>query len=325
MCCGSGLRDVRSARCRAAATRDGEGVRLLGSADDGHSSLGVVTGAGATAPRPVVTSARRPLVITDMLGRRCGNLSRMLRDGNRGVNPNVPPTMSVRGVRFGPGPGPGTVLTGVTALVLVATACSSGGPWRVSAEPKLRVDVAAGCPKSVSGYADVFNTYTGSKLVPAGPDGGLICQYHPTGGVASTDAGQLADQSRLNATQANNVAQAIRSLDLRVPTGTYHCPAAIGAFVLIGLSYPSRADVGLWYADSGCKSLNNGRLGSFEGGNPSFYETFEATVMDPSSTPKPPVNATIVTTPPIIYTLPAGQTPTGQSAPRTTVVPTTYG
>jgi hypothetical protein len=43
---------------------------------------------------------------------------------------------------------------------------------------------------------------------------------------------------------------------------------------VIGFSFPGRPDVGLWYDASGCQTLDNGRIGSFEGGNPSFYDGF---------------------------------------------------
>lgn len=205
----------------------------------------------------------------------------------------------------------------LVALTLLA-ACSNE-PWHVSREPKLRVDDAAGCPRSLSGYGDVVNTYSGSKLVPPGPTGGIICEYHPTGGSVAAEAGQLTRQTRLDPVEATHVAEAVRGLDLRPPTGKYDCPAAIGAVEIIGLSYNSGPDVGLWYSASGCKSLDNGRLGSFEVGNPSFYETFEEVINDPSSIPLPAARPTIVTTPPVTFTIPAGQTPNGLPPPSTTV------
>jgi hypothetical protein len=59
--------------------------------------------------------------------------------------------------------------------------------------------------------------------------------------------------------------------------GTFHCPAAVGAGALIGFSYASGPDVGLWYSASGCQTLDNGRLGSFQGENPSFGD-FQETI-----------------------------------------------
>jgi hypothetical protein len=169
-------------------------------------------------------------------------------------------------------------MTGVVVALTLGIAGCSGGPWRLSSEPKLRVDVATGCPTSLSGYQDVVNTYTGSKLVPGDPTGGLICRYYPTGGAPSPTRGQLARQTRLDSAEANELATAIRGLDLRPPTGTHNCPNSVGSMVIIGLSYASGPDVGLAYKASGCKTLDNGRLGSFEGGNPSFYDTFEGVI-----------------------------------------------
>lgn len=100
--------------------------------------------------------------------------------------------------------------TSVVALVLATAGCSSG-PWELSSDPKLRVDVAGGCPLSLFGDQDVVNTYTGSKLVPADPTGGLICRYYPTGGLPSpTQGGQLAQETRLDSAEANELATAIR-------------------------------------------------------------------------------------------------------------------
>lgn len=130
------------------------------------------------------------------------------------------------------------------------------------------MNVAAGCPPSINGYQDVVNTFGGPPLVPADPNSGLICWYHPTGGVPSADAGRLAKQVRLDTTQAAALSQVIRQLDLRTPTGATSCPADIGTVALIGFSYPARADVGLWYAASGCQTLDNGRISAFQPGNP---------------------------------------------------------
>jgi hypothetical protein len=150
------------------------------------------------------------------------------------------------------------------------------GRYRTS--PKLSISVAAGCPASIAGYRDVVNNFAGPPLVPAGPNAGVVCRYHATGGIPSSHAGQLADQTRLDSAKAQELAGAIRSLDLRAPTGTTACPADIGTIALIGLLYPAHADVGLWYAASGCQTLDNGRIGAFQGGNPSFYEGFQGTI-----------------------------------------------
>ncbi len=164
----------------------------------------------------------------------------------------------------------------VAALVLSAMPTAWAAPasptpgragiWYVSKSPKVRVDIAAGCPPSTKGYADVVNTFAGPPLVPSGPSAGLICWYGPI-----PNMGQLARQTRLDARQANVVVAAVRKLDLNAPAGTaFQCPTDLGLVALIGMSYPGRTDVGLWYAASGCQSVDNGRIGSFGDGNATF-------------------------------------------------------
>jgi len=170
-----------------------------------------------------------------------------------------------------------------TLYEAVAPAVATAPIWHVSRAPKLGVEVAAGCPKSVRGYQDVVNTYPGPPLAPAGAISGLICRYRPT---LAANGGGLARQTRLGEAQANELLGAVRGLDLAAPKGVMACPADFGATVLIGFSYANRPDVGLWYDASGCQSVDNGRLGSFEPGNPSFYNTF-LTVVDRLSPPVP--------------------------------------
>ena len=165
-------------------------------------------------------------------------------------------------------------------LVCLIAACSRG-PWhinqggqRIPKVEQLRVDVAAGCAQTLTGYVGVVTTYHGSLLVPANPVRGLICRYYPAGGVRSPDSGHLARQTRLDPAEAETLAGAIRGLDLRVPSGSWSCPADSGTHVVIGLTYLSDPDVGLWYRASGCQTIDNGNLGAFQSDNPSF-STFQ--------------------------------------------------
>lgn len=144
--------------------------------------------------------------------------------------------------------------------------------WHVSNSPKLKVDVAAGCPAKVSGYRDVVNTFVGPPLVPANPTGGLVCRYVP--GLASKDAGRLARSTKLNQSHAAALAGLIRKLSVKPPTGPVNCPADFDSVAVIAFSYSGRADVALWYNASGCQSLDNGAIGSSETGDPSFYNGF---------------------------------------------------
>jgi hypothetical protein len=158
---------------------------------------------------------------------------------------------------------------GLYELVAPAAATSL---WYVSRGPKLQLHVAAGCPKSVRGYQDVVNTFPGPPLVPAGPTSGLICRYRPS--VLPQGASRLARQTGLGTAQARRLATAVRKLDLATPSGAASCPADFGSVALIGFAYPARPDVALWYQASGCQSIDNGRLGASETGNPSFYAGF---------------------------------------------------
>jgi hypothetical protein len=148
----------------------------------------------------------------------------------------------------------------------MSSTSSSPDIWHVSRAPKLLVSVGAGCSESITQYRDVVNTFPGPPLVPPDPTSGLICFY-------SQDL--LTHQTHLDVAQAITLVRAIRALDLSKPSGVFHCPNDTGAVDVIGFSYSRRVDVGLWYAASGCQSVDNGRLGSFQGGNPSFFVGFE--------------------------------------------------
>jgi hypothetical protein len=148
--------------------------------------------------------------------------------------------------------------------------------WHVSRTPKLRVDVATGCPVSVAAYQDVVNTFPGPPLVPADPKAGLICRYGPS--TAKPGPARLERQTRLDQAQADLLTAAVRQLSLAPPTGVSFCPADFGLVAVIGFSFSGRPDVGLWYHASGCQTVDNGRIGSFQGGNPSFYNRFQSVV-----------------------------------------------
>jgi hypothetical protein len=168
------------------------------------------------------------------------------------------------------------VITFIAALGAVpagpAAASTAAGVWTVSRWPKLRVDVASGCPASLGAYKDVVNTFPGPPLVPPNPTAGIICRYGPATNTTAT--ARLERRTQLGRVEAGTLSTVVRRLSLAPPTGISSCPADFGIVALIGFSYPGRADVGLWYQASGCQTLDNGRIGSFEGGNPSFYNAF---------------------------------------------------
>jgi len=172
------------------------------------------------------------------------------------------------------------VVQGFAAAVIaasLATGCSHQRAgalvWHVSRAPKVRLSVVQGCLSSFSPYEDVVNTFSGPPLVPAKPRAGLVCWFN---GTNLPNPGALGRQVRLGSTGAGTLANAIRALSLKPPAvPPPACPAAFGTVATIAFSYSSRKDVGLWVSASGCQSLDNGRLGSFEEGNPSFYVGFE--------------------------------------------------
>ncbi len=183
---------------------------------------------------------------------------------------------------------------GIGAFVAVmatrgGTGTGGAGTWFTTSSPALSLSVAAGCPGSDASYADVVNTFPGPPLVPADPSAGLICRYGPGVGlgVDGSGLGLLVSSTRLDRAEAQQLAHVIRQIGLSEPSGVVSCPDDIGEVAVIGFSYPDRTDVGLWYRTTGCQTLDNGRIGAFEEGNPSFYDAFE-TGIDRLS---PPVDA----------------------------------
>jgi hypothetical protein len=70
--------------------------------------------------------------------------------------------------------------------------------------------------------------------------------------------------------QSRQLAASIDRVSTAPPHGTYSCPAIILGNVIIAFSVPGRADIDIWWTDSGCQTLDNGVIGAYGGGNPSF-------------------------------------------------------
>jgi len=196
-----------------------------------------------------------------------------LRRANHPISARLAAEVSTRGARR-------WIVAGLVTGLLAA-GCSQRPAcavlWHLSRSPKLTVHVGAGCPAPVAHYHDVVNTFPGPPLVPGlPPTRAVVCWYHD---VDMPSPGALALQVRLDRRDARTLATAVRGLSLRPPPAVpFACPADIGTVALIGFSYSSRPDVALWYDASGCQTLDNGRLGSFQGANPSFYVGFEGTI-----------------------------------------------
>lgn len=168
----------------------------------------------------------------------------------------------------------------LAVLALVSTACAaSSDPWHPSrGGPYIRVLANADCPTSLGLARDVrnFGDWRLSELVPESPTSGLICRYaaSATSPPSAVVHPALYRQVRLTAAQASGLAGAIGKISTKAPKGAFSCPAGWNTATVIAFSYRGRSDADLWYYDSGCQTLDNGKIGAFEGGNPSFYPHF---------------------------------------------------
>lgn len=157
-----------------------------------------------------------------------------------------------------------TLLPILGVIIAMMTSCA-GTPSVTPGEVPVRVLVSDGC-RSVLGGQDVVNSYTGDELVAPGPVGGLICRYSSNRSLYASVDLATRDAVRLSVV--------IDAISTATPQGTFHCPAAVDSASIIAFAYAGRADVDLWFNDSGCETLDNGRIRAYESGNPSFYNSF---------------------------------------------------
>lgn len=143
---------------------------------------------------------------------------------------------------------------------------------------KVTVSVSDGCPATLDSATDVATSPASQadKLLPAGvsPRDGLICEY----AIASSGrhVPRLTRRIPLTRPAATKLAAAISTISLKPASGTFSCPAQyFGTDTVIAFDYPSDKTVDLWYETSGCRTLDNGDVLAFQGGNPSFYNGFE--------------------------------------------------
>jgi hypothetical protein len=165
----------------------------------------------------------------------------------------------------------------MVGVLIVATTSCAAQPWAITpGHPQVSVLVSSGCPTALGGTQDVVSSYAGNEMVPPNPVGGLICRYlarlAQTG--ASGSPGSLYSSVELATSVAVHLATVIDAISTAAPQGTTSCPSDDESASIITFSYAGRADVDLWFSDSGCQTLDNGRIGSFEEGNPSFYNDF---------------------------------------------------
>jgi hypothetical protein len=183
------------------------------------------------------------------------------------------------------------LLSMLGVLAAVMTSCAKG-QWVITpGHPQVRVLVSSGCPTALDDAQDIVSTYAGDELVPPNPIGGLICRYWST--IPQSDGprapGSLYSAVVLSHAVAVHLATVIEAISTATPQGTVSCPADLASASIIAFAYSGRADVDLWLSDSGCQTLDNGRIGAFEVGNPSFYNAFLTLMSElaPQQTPYP--------------------------------------
>lgn len=159
------------------------------------------------------------------------------------------------------------------ALLGCLAGCAPGtsGAWFTPSKPTISISASGSCPRSLGHARDVRDRSEGaSALLPSrsAPAAALVCSYKDR---------TLSKQTRLAAADARELASVVDGIALAAPKGSFNCPAAFDSATVLAFRIGSTDDVDLWWSDSGCQTLDNGRLGAFEGGNPSFYDDFEQT------------------------------------------------
>jgi len=170
----------------------------------------------------------------------------------------------------------------VAGVVLSLAASGCGSPSSMSGvSSPTRLLASHPCPVSLGAADGVMNPGIGDELVSPGPTSGLICRYAPPTPVNTDfdlDPGSLYSQVWLTRSQALRLAAVIASLSTAVPTGVFHCPADFDSTTLIVFAYADAPDIDLWFKDTGCQTLDNGKVKVFEAGNPTFFGPFDSLI-----------------------------------------------
>jgi hypothetical protein len=153
---------------------------------------------------------------------------------------------------------------------------------------RVHIAAASGCPATLGKATDVFNVISASPaLLPTAPSplAGLICSYgskpgnRPTSTPGSSGkpskvrfTSGLTHQATLSASDDRRLAATITALSMAPPPpGPVNCPMAlVGEREVLVLSYSPSLDIDLWFEDTGCETLDNGTLTSWQIANPSF-------------------------------------------------------
>lgn len=164
---------------------------------------------------------------------------------------------------------------GAVCLIVLLAALSGCGSSYAPGSPQIRVTVPGGCLATLGKAQDVQNTGAGlgGALVPKGltARAGLVCRY---GGYHTSPHG--ARSTRLDGRQAARLSAGLSRVRLGTFNGDVSCPNDTGAVATIALAYRGHDDVDLWYAASGCQSIDNGHVTAVQVRNRSFYDDFQS-------------------------------------------------
>jgi hypothetical protein len=167
-----------------------------------------------------------------------------------------------------------------TAALVTALSGCAAGTWFEPSHPTIDVSVSQPCPETLGSAKDVVDRSDGSRsLLPAGrkPASARACSY---------ERRRLVLERSFDARAARQLSAVVNRIDLSRPIGNFNCPAVFDSAVIIAFRYGSTVDVDLWWSDSGCQTLDNGRLGGFQGANGtfgSFQNTYAQLVREPAS------------------------------------------
>jgi len=164
------------------------------------------------------------------------------------------------------------------AAAAVSTAGCSNQSWFHTGAPTLTVKAGENCPVSAGKARDVKNAAASSSRllsasVPASK--GLGCVYG--GSLNPAPVHQII----LNSVKASRLAAVLRQVSIQnPPDGPVNCPADTGGFTVIAFTFTEAPDEDVRWDDSGCQTLDNGRVGTTQIANDSFgrFQIVEADV-----------------------------------------------
>jgi hypothetical protein len=127
--------------------------------------------------------------------------------------------------------------------------------------PRLGHSTPASCPSGDGADVGVQATPltpSGALVPPIRPSAALLCRYS---GLNDPRPFTLDISRAVNATRAVAISERAAAIQLgHVDGAVSGCPADFATAWMVVLSYPDGSESALWYADSGCQHVANGRI-----------------------------------------------------------------